>query len=407
MSETNQIWNRLDAVFEKEEFSNWKKFIDELFKEKINFEEFARSCKTLADLYTSNSNDEIRRKGYGYCLLTAKTYIAMKRMAPSLALLDQLKKAWAPEQLVQYLEQEISTSFSRSSKPEKKQMSANSKLESAPQEPKPQDEESKEKDFPVQTHFEEFPLFSKLSYNEVYDLIQRSKIIELQSNELLFSEGDEGAAFYIVAEGEIELTSQSRIKKTFKEGDYFGELSLLGNMKRTGTITSLSKAKLIEFSKERLVQSFVVFPQIEENVLQSFYLRLFLSQTSKLSVFKGYSESELKDFFYSFSPCRAKAHSILFKEGDPSEEFFFLINGEIEIKHAAQDPILLGPSSFVGEIGFLDKRARMATATTKTECHYLACPRYMFENFARNFPKILNLMKQVANFRKKQQAFSL
>jgi CRP-like cAMP-binding protein len=56
---------------------------------------------------------------------------------------------------------------------------------------------------------------------------------------ILFQEGDNGNFFYIVKKGEFSLSIKDReeTKKIFKNGDTFGELSLIQKNKRSGTVT--------------------------------------------------------------------------------------------------------------------------------------------------------------------------
>ena len=55
------------------------------------------------------------------------------------------------------------------------------------------------------------------------------------------------------------MTHRGGYKKVLSEGDFFGEVALLGKMNRTATIKSISKAKLIVFSEELIQEEMKKF----------------------------------------------------------------------------------------------------------------------------------------------------
>ncbi len=64
------------------------------------------------------------------------------------------------------------------------------------------------------------------------------------SNILLFEQESNGNYFYIVKEGELSLIINKNQVKTFKSGDSFGELALLHNAPRSGTVKTNTEVKV-------------------------------------------------------------------------------------------------------------------------------------------------------------------
>jgi CRP-like cAMP-binding protein len=399
--DSKEVWKSLDQIFETKEYKEWPAYIQEMLKGQIQFEDLARSCKTLFDLHLMNSKDSGKKKAFGYAMLTAYCYMHMKRMAPAMTTVDAMKKAVAPEDMTRRLEEDIARHFSNLNSQEEQSPTAESAPEDAAQ-----IKEEIEAEFKGEHHFdshiEDFPLFSDLPYKEVFDMVQKAKVVQLRPGEILFKEGDEAKGFYILAEGQVELTSSFGVKKTFKEGDFFGELAILGGLKRTGQIQAIEEVNLIEFNKEELVTSFVTFPQMEERVLKHFYLRLFKAMTAKIKAFEIYDEAKLEEFFFTFEPRQAKPGEWICRKGEDIDEFFFTLSGSLEIIVEGQDPIEIFPSTFIGEIGFIEGKPRSADVKSRTVSHYLACQRYMFENFSRRFPNIVEVMKKVSEHRQEK-----
>lgn len=62
------------------------------------------------------------------------------------------------------------------------------------------------------------------------------KINSLEKDEVLFEEASLGSYFYVVKEGTLCFYMNNQLKKTFVRGDSFGELALLHQGKRSGTV---------------------------------------------------------------------------------------------------------------------------------------------------------------------------
>lgn len=407
MKSDSEVWSQLDKLFDEKNHPEWRHHIQQMLSPQVDLENLSRSCKTLFSLHSMNLDKGGKNKALGYGMLATYCYIHLGRMAPAIAMLDSLKPIKAPSSLIESLEKDLSTHFSK----EKSKTKASS---AQPQKTSAEHTEIKstiEREFKLAPSdgppIEDFSLFSGLSYSEIHGLIKQSKVVELKENEILFKEGDDSESFYIVAEGKVELQCHNGTRQTFEEGDFFGELAALGNLNRTGEIRAKSNCKLIEFEKDKLISNFVAFPQMEEKILSFFHLRLFLFMTSKLKAFKAYSRERLEEFFYTMEPKQLAAHQVLCKKDEPSEEFYFLLSGQMELQREDGQNISIYPSTFIGEIGFIDRKPRSDTVITKTTCHFLVCPRYMFENFQARFPDIVDIMKKVSSYRQAQNQKTL
>jgi voltage-gated potassium channel len=58
-------------------------------------------------------------------------------------------------------------------------------------------------------------------------------------------EGATGHSFFVIAEGEVRVSVQGEEIGTLREGDFFGELSLLGARRRTATVTTTRPSRVL------------------------------------------------------------------------------------------------------------------------------------------------------------------
>ena len=85
------------------------------------------------------------------------------------------------------------------------------------------------------------PLFADLSKREVQQIARLFKARRFSEGQIVVQEGSGGAAFFVIESGEAAVLIGGRKRATLKPGDYFGEIALVDEGKRTATIVALSE----------------------------------------------------------------------------------------------------------------------------------------------------------------------
>ncbi len=80
------------------------------------------------------------------------------------------------------------------------------------------------------------------------NLAKYCSITSLPPNDFLFKEGDEGKSMFIISEGCLEVLKEDRVIARRTEGEYIGEMALLGNQPRSASIKAVSSIRAIEIS---------------------------------------------------------------------------------------------------------------------------------------------------------------
>jgi CRP/FNR family cyclic AMP-dependent transcriptional regulator len=82
------------------------------------------------------------------------------------------------------------------------------------------------------------PLFSGLDNRELEQIAGSMRERRVPAGETVLEQGAGGAGFFVVDEGEAEVTVDGKPVSTVGPGDYFGEIALLTGSDRTATVTA-------------------------------------------------------------------------------------------------------------------------------------------------------------------------
>ncbi|MBN1233218.1 MAG: cyclic nucleotide-binding domain-containing protein [Candidatus Coatesbacteria bacterium] len=119
-------------------------------------------------------------------------------------------------------------------------------------------------------------LFKYLRSEELEELQDDIGIVEVKKGEIIFNENDEGSHMFIIDTGEVEILKNIGDDKVvvlavLDEGQYFGEMAIIDQSKRSAT------ARAVKDSTLRTLSSHVLFdPQKSSPLIANKILRALL-----------------------------------------------------------------------------------------------------------------------------------
>ena len=135
-------------------------------------------------------------------------------------------------------------------------------------------EELRKRDFVVNWQsVARVPLFARLDATAIASVAQLLKPRSVSSNQAIVRRGDVADSMYFImeCEGEVELTPTP---VRLKQGEFFGEIALIQNIRRTATIFSITNCRLLVLEAvdfHRLVDQ---VPELKEHIEQTSEERL-------------------------------------------------------------------------------------------------------------------------------------
>jgi MFS family permease len=94
------------------------------------------------------------------------------------------------------------------------------------------------------------PIFAPLPGTALEHVAGRLVPLSLEAGTVIIREGDAGDRFYVVVDGEVEVTADGTPVSTLTAGGYFGEIALLKDVPRTATVTAKTPVVLYALERE-------------------------------------------------------------------------------------------------------------------------------------------------------------
>ncbi|CAD8056659.1 unnamed protein product [Paramecium sonneborni] len=148
----------------------------------------------------------------------------------------------------------------------------------------------------------------------------------------LFREGDLGTTFYIILQGRVSIHKKYQIGiNQFEEreltqlhkGQSFGELALENDAPRSASVKALSSTHLAVLEKEDYM--------IIKKTLSNQQKQMYFEEFAKLSIFSDWKFTNIKGLFDYVQFHQYGLNHQIYKEGEPSNQVFFIQQGELKV----------------------------------------------------------------------------
>ena len=123
------------------------------------------------------------------------------------------------------------------------------------------------------------PLFEGLSRKQLARIARVSDDLEVPAGTVLCEEGSRGREFFVIISGEATVARGGKLLATVGPGDFFGEIALLKQVRRTATIRTRTPCLLLVLSRAQFVELVLETPALRAQVERVAASRLAQFQT--------------------------------------------------------------------------------------------------------------------------------
>lgn len=118
------------------------------------------------------------------------------------------------------------------------------------------------------------PLFEGLSKKDLSELARVTEDLQVAPGTVLCREGKPGREFFVIVDGEAEVTKDGKRLATRRGGEFVGEIALLTNTTRTATVTATTPLRCFILTRGDFRRVLDENPRVQRKVLEALAERL-------------------------------------------------------------------------------------------------------------------------------------
>jgi CRP/FNR family transcriptional regulator, cyclic AMP receptor protein len=126
------------------------------------------------------------------------------------------------------------------------------------------------------------PLFARCSKKELAEIAHIADEVDLPAGKNFIREGERGREFFVILDGDVEVSRDGKKVQARGPGDFFGEIALISKIPRTATVTAVSPVRALVITDRDFRSLLSHSPDIQIKVLEALAERLAGTQAEGL-----------------------------------------------------------------------------------------------------------------------------
>ena len=208
-------------------------------------------------------------------------------------------------------------------------------------------------------------IFNSLTTIQRKAIIESMKFLEIEPQQIVFEQGSKGAAFFIIASGQVEVIINEKKVTVLKFGDSFGELALLHDTFRSATVKTLIKTSLWSLDRNAFRNT------LEELNAQNYEENHRFIHS--IPVFESLNDKQKDSLVTALSVLKFSNGTKIISEGDPGDLLYIIKEGSVVCTQQGKEVRKMTKGDYFGEQALYYGLTRTATiiAAEDVECAVL------------------------------------
>ena len=193
--------------------------------------------------------------------------------------------------------------------------------------------------------------FEGLSIGKAMEFINIVEEVNFKKGDMIIQKGESADKFYIIYFGNVSVVSEGLVsKKVYGTYDYFGEVALITDQKRTAAVVAETDVVAYTITKDRFL-SFISGTEFEKTLAKVAKMRDAESwNVLSSSAFQALTATQKTLLESMLNPIEVTMPSVLIQEGTRLDNIYIVRNGEIKVEQRGKLKGILKRGDFVGSM---------------------------------------------------------
>ncbi|MEE9575289.1 MAG: cyclic nucleotide-binding domain-containing protein, partial [Gammaproteobacteria bacterium] len=233
------------------------------------------------------------------------------------------------------------------------------------------------------------PILNGLPVEVLDQLSERAKSVTFLAGDIVIGESERGDALYIITHGVASVYKGDKEVAILSDGDFFGEMALLGDQVRTATVKAKHPSTLLRLRRRDIMQLAGEGTELKRRLTEVKEERQ--AQTELVAIvplLRGLSSEVLELIVEQTMSVGFKPGDAVMTEGERGDSMFIIIHGAVSVYKAGELIAELKEGDFFGEMALLGEQVRTATVKIKEQTALLKLSRTNIMQLAENNPEL-------------------
>ncbi|RMG40708.1 MAG: ATP-binding cassette domain-containing protein [Candidatus Dadabacteria bacterium] len=227
---------------------------------------------------------------------------------------------------------------------------------------------------------EHFPLFQSLPEDVLIHIKKCFRTRRFHFGEVIVREGSKNTAIFLIKSGRaraVTLNAEGEEVSLgiLREGDLFGEMSLLYNRPSIATVRSSAESEVLYLEEESFKALLSEFPSIREHLIKAARRRTLRNFLKTFSGLAALSDNTLDLLLNELDEISIEAGTVLIRENDPPGPMYIVRTGRLKVyresESAAHPLAYIRQGDYFGELSLFRRINRSASVVADTHCELL------------------------------------
>lgn len=233
------------------------------------------------------------------------------------------------------------------------------------------------------------PLLTGLPSDVLNQLAECAKAVTFLAGDIVIGEGERGDALYIITHGVTSVFKGDKEVAVLSDGNFFGEMALLGDQVRTATVKAKTPSTLLRLRRRDVMQLAGEGSELKRRLTRVKEERQAQTDmVGTIPLLRGLSTELLDLVTEKTMSVRYKPGDSVMTEGESGDSLFLIIQGTVTVYKSGEQVAELKEGDFFGEMALLGDKVRTATVKIKQQSILLKLTRSDITQLAEEYPEL-------------------